>query len=252
MAPLRPNPEEPRKVDQPFYIDRLPPIVHRAIQALHNEHGLTWQEIEDLSAETFGQRWDDEAEEDEDGNVSIKRVPFKVHPGRGFVPWDNLPRNVLELFPNLRLPKSNLNRWYRKRVVQVKQDMMVASAKAREIATAFAQATVEGSNEAVLNAARDQLMVVLSEDSTSDGRRATAKALTGLAVVMQQVRSNDIKERKVSVDEQVLQMKIDAMKKAVGDLIKTIEGDGEAAALRTPEQVRQESLQKAREVYGLA
>ena len=243
--------EKERKTDQPFSIDRLPPIVHRAIQELYNVHGLTWQEIEDLSGEKFGQRWDDEVEEDEDreGNVTVTTTTpqFAVHPGRGFVPWDNLPRNVLELFPKLYLPRSNLHRWYKARVVAVRRQMLVASERARTIAESFAKATVEGSNEAVLNAARDQLMVVLSEDGTSNGRRATAKALTGLAIVMQAARANDIKERKVAVEEQVLQMKLDVMKQKAGELVKAIEG-----AEGAPPASREEMLLKAKDIYGVA
>ena len=192
---------ELRSVDQPFSVDRLPPVVHRAIQDLYTRHGLTWKEIEELSAQPFDQRWDDEPSEDEDGNVTLTRPAFKVDPTRGFVNWDKLPSKTLELFPDLRIPKSNLHRWYRARVVQVQQQLRESAERAREIAQAFAGAVIEGSNEAVLNAARDQLMVVLSEDGTAKGRMAAAKALTSLAEVMQTARANDIKERKVAVDE---------------------------------------------------
>jgi hypothetical protein len=240
--------ESPRTVNQPFNIDRLPPIVHRAIAELYSKHGLTWQEIEDLSGEAFGQAWDDTVEEDEEGNVSTKKTPFSVHPGRGFVPWNNLPLNVLELFPDMKLPKSSLHRWYKKRVLQVQEQMLEASARSREVAQAFAAAAVDGSNEAVLNAARDQLMVALSEDASSKGRMGAAKALIGLAEVMQKVRANDIKERKVAVDEQTLQMKLDLVKKKAGELIQAIEGGADGAQPAT----REEMLAKAKDIYGVA
>ena len=239
---------EPRKVNQPFNIDRLPPVVHRAISELYTKHGLTWQEIEDLSLQPFGQAWDDRVEEDEDGNVTTKTTSFKVHPGRGFVPWNNLPLNVLELFPDLKLPKSSLHRWYRARVVEVQQQMLEASERSREVAQAFAAAVVEGANEAVLNAARDQLMVVLSEDASAKGRIGTVKALIGLAEVMQKVRSNDIKERRVEVEEKTLQMKLDLIQKKAGELINAAEGKEAGAPVLTREDI----IARMKEVYGVA
>jgi hypothetical protein len=208
MAKERPKTGEPREVNQPLKIDKLPPIVHRAIIELYNKHGLSWQEIEDLSEQKFGQKWDDEVVEDEEGNVSptTKTPPFKVHPGRGFVPWDNLPMRVLELFPNCRLPHSNLARWYDLRFRQVQESMQVRSAQARELAAAFASSVVDKQSEAVTNAIRDQLLAALSEDNTATGRLKSAKALLSLAEVLQTARANDIKERKVAADERKLKL----------------------------------------------
>ena len=201
MTKRRPKTGEPRETKQPLKIDRLPPAVHRAIEDLRNKHGLSWQAIEDLSAEPFGQRWDDKVEEDEEGNVSVTTPPFKVHPARGFVAWGNLPLAVLELFPDMRLPHTNLARWYDLRISQVQQDVRARSENARVIATSFAKSVVKGDKEAVVNACRDQLMAVLSEDGTAAGKMRATKALLGLAEVMQAARANDIKERKVAADE---------------------------------------------------
>ncbi|HEY4358262.1 MAG TPA: hypothetical protein VGN16_21125 [Acidobacteriaceae bacterium] len=212
MAKPRPKQGEAREVQQPLKIDRLPPIVHRAIIELRNKHFLSWQEIEDLSAEPFGQKWDDQVNEDEEGNVTGTTTPaFKVHAGRGFVPWDNLTRSTLELFPDLKLPHTNLARWYDLRFTQVRKEMQTRSAQAREIAEAFAKSAVNNEVEAVSNAIRDQLMVVMSEDGSVAGRMRAAKALLGLAEVMQSARANDIKERKVAVDERkIVQLEKDA------------------------------------------
>ena len=237
-----------RKADQPFSIDRLPPIVHRAIQELYGKHGLVWTEIEALSALPFGQHWDDEPIEDEEGNVTGVKTPrFEVHPGRGFVPWDTLAKPVLDLFPNRRLPKSNLHRWYKTRILRVRKQAMEGSESARKIAESFAANGIDGANEAVLNAARDTFLSILTEDSTSGGRMNVGKALTGLAEVMQKVRSNDIKERKVAVEEQVLQLKLDTMKSKAAELVKTIEGEDGA-----PPATREEMLAKAKDIYGVA
>jgi hypothetical protein len=182
VAKSRPKTGEPREVNQPLKIDRLPPVVHDAILALRNKGGKTWQEIEELSAEPYGK-----------GLL-------------GFVDWENLPTSVLELFPEMRLPRTSLHRWYDIRIHQVQQQVMESSEHARVLAEAFAKANVEGDREAVTNAARDQLMAVLSEDGSSAGKMRAAKALLALALVMQESRANDIKERKVATDEGKLKM----------------------------------------------
>jgi hypothetical protein len=177
MAKARPKTGEPRETRQPLKIDRLPPSVHEAILRLRNRDGKTWQEIEQLSAEACG-----------DGKP-------------GFVDWTNLPTPVLELFPDMRIPKSNLHRWYDLRVGQVQQQVLASAEHARVLAEAFATAAVEGDKVAVINAARDQILALMSEDSTSAGRARSTKALLALAEVMQIARRNDIRERQVSADE---------------------------------------------------
>jgi hypothetical protein len=182
MAKARPKTGEPRDTHQPLKIDKLPPIVHDTILALRNKTGKTWQEIEELSAEPFG-----------DGKL-------------GFVDWVNLPTPVRELFPGMRIPKSNLHRWYDIRVSQVMKQVLESSEHARVLAEAFAKANVEGDRDAVTNAARDQILAVLSEDASSGGKERAVKALLTLAEVMQTARANDIRERKVAADERKLAM----------------------------------------------
>jgi hypothetical protein len=178
VAKARPRTGEPRETNQPLKIDRLSPSVHDAILTLRNKAGKTWQEIEELSALPADQG--------------------------GFVDWMNLPTPVLELFPQMRLPHSNLHRWFDLRVRQVQKDVLESSAKAREIAQAFVSANVSGDKEGVMNAARDQIMSLLSEDGSMKARMGAAKALLALAEIMQSTRANDIKERKVAVDERKL------------------------------------------------
>ncbi len=175
---------EKRKTNQPLKIDRLPASVHDAILYLRNHDGKTWQEIEAQSAAKYSKEW-------------------KYDAG-GFVEWDEVSIAVLELFPEMRLPHSSLHRWYDLRVEQVKSSVLQRSAQAREVAEAFARSVVKGGNEAVLNAARDTFMTVLAEDATDRGRINAGKALIVLAEVMQSARANDIKERKVAVDERKL------------------------------------------------
>lgn len=180
MGKSRPKTGERRAVKQPLKIDRMPMDVRNAILELRDQ-GKTWVEIEELSSLPYSKQWRQDK--------------------GGFVNWDALPIDVLELFPKLRLPHTNLHRWHDLRFNQVFEETMARSAQAREIATAFAKSVVPGSEEAVLNAARDQIMSVLAEDATPKGRMSAAKALIGLAEMLQEARLNTIKERQVAVDE---------------------------------------------------
>lgn len=180
MAKARPKTGEARETHQPLKIDRLPNAAHEAIIRLRNRDGKTWAEIETISA------------------LPLTRG--------GFVEWEALPMHVLELFPDMRLPKSNLHRWYDLRVKQVQQQVMESSEHARVLAEAFASANIDGDREAVINAARDQLMAVLSEDASAGGKMRATKALLALAEIMQAARANDIKERKVAADERKIKL----------------------------------------------
>lgn len=204
----RPRTGEKRRTQLPLKIDRLPVEVRDAIQYLKNTVGKTWDEIEELSALPYCEQWHTK--------------------GGGFVNWESLSTAVLELFPAMRLPHSNLHRWYDLRVSQVQADIEIRSAQARTIAKAFAKSIVEGSDEAVLNAARDQIMSVLSEDATAKGRLAAAKSLIVLADVMQEARLNTIKERKVVVDER----KIAAYEQREALMRRKLESETERAATK--------------------
>lgn len=60
----------------------------------------------------------------------------------------------------------------------------------------------------------DQIMSVLAEDGTPKGRMKAAGALIALADMMQERRSNDIKERKVAVDARRMKLLEDREKRA--------------------------------------
>jgi hypothetical protein len=193
MTKARPKTGEKREVNRPLNIDRLPVEVRDAILQLRDA-GKTWPEIEELSSLPYNPNW--------------------ATKGGGFVNWEEQPTPVLELFPDLRIPHSNLHRWYDLRIRQVMAETMARSAQAREIAAAFAKSVVKGEDEAVLNAARDQIMSVLAEDGTPKGRMKAAAALIALAEMMQERRSNDIKERKVAVDARRMKLLEDREKRA--------------------------------------
>ncbi len=220
MAKPRPKTGEKRMTQQPLKIDRLPVEARDAILHLR-DLGKTWPEIEELSA-----------------------LPKERG---GFVEWDALPLEVLEMFPAMRLPHSSLHRWFDLRVRQVMTETMARSAQAREIALAFAKSTVEGADEAVLNAARDQIMSVLTEDGSSRGRMAAAKALIDLGLLVQKTRTNEIRERLATVDEKALQMKLDEVKRRTEKLLQSVE----RGSPDKPVQVtREQLLGELRELYG--
>src|ERR1700683_4383997 len=175
----RPRTGEKRRTNLPLKIDRLPIEAREAIQYLKNVRGKTWQEIEEISALPYSEKW--------------------AKGSGGFVNWEALPTPVLELFPDMKLPHTNLHRWYDLRVAQVTAETMARAAQAREIAAAFAKSVVANDDEAVLNAARDQIMSVLAEDASPKGRMLAASALIELAEMMQRARENAIKERKVKI-----------------------------------------------------
>lgn len=223
MAKARPKTGEPRETNQPLKIDRLPPSAHDAILKLRNQAGKTWQEIEDLSAQPADKG--------------------------GFVDWENLPTPVLELFPQMRLPHSNLHRWFDLRVRQVQKDVLVRSEQARTIAESFAKSQLVNGDDAVINAARDTLMGVLGEDGSEAGRLNATKGLIKLGELMQKAKTNELRERKVSVEEQTLQIKLDQIKQKASALIENLEGQpGEGAKTMSREDV----LRQVKDIYGVA
>jgi ketosteroid isomerase-like protein len=228
MKKSRPKTGEKREVKRPLNIDRMPVEVRDAILQLRDA-GKTWPEIEELSSLPYNEAW------------STK--------GGGFVNWEGLTTPVLELFPDLKLPHSNLHRWYDLRVSQVVAETMARSAQAREIAAAFAKSIVAGDDDAVMNAARDQIMSVLAEDATPKGRMKAASALIALAEMMQQRRANEIKERKVAVDER----KIKAFEDREALMRKKLEAETDKAASKLKKgELTVKDINRLRErVFGL-
>ena len=218
---------ETRKTKHPLKIDRLPASVRDAILYLRNYAGKTWQEIEEQSAEPYNKGW--------------------RHDGGGFVDWNEVSTAVLELFPDMRLAHSSLHRWYDLRVEQVQRDVQLRSKQAQAIAKAFVKANLVNDEQGVINAARDTLMGILAEDGSEGGRKGAAKELIKLGDLMQKARANTIKERKVAVDEQALQIKLDEIARKAKALLDALGGgDGPSVPLTNDELVS-----RVRSIYGL-
>jgi hypothetical protein len=225
MPKARPKTGEKRKTHQPLHMDRLPPEVLDEILRLRNGRGKTWEEISALTAEPVGDK------------------------KCGFIDWKALDPEVRKLFPKFRIAVTTLHRWFDIRVAQVRADVQVRSNQARLIAESFAKSNLVNGDEAVINAARDTLMGVLSEDSSEDGRLNATKGLIKLGELMQKAKTNSIRERGVAIDEQNLQLKLDEIKRRAEKLIQAAEKGKPGSPLQMS---REQLMEHVKGIYGIA
>lgn len=172
---------ERREVNQPLKIDALPQSVRDAIDWLRNERrpALSWEEISEKSARPYSTAW-----QSDDG---------------GFVDWEKLDLKVLEAFPQMKLSRMGLQRWYDLRVEQVRHDVLVESAAARAFAEKFSNLSIEGGNEAVLNAMRDEVFK-LSRSVDGASRLQFVKQLNALTLAMARIQRTDLMKKRVEAD----------------------------------------------------
>lgn len=208
----RPKTGEPREVKQPLKIDKLPQEMRDRILQLRAQEGLTWKEIEERSP--------------------------------SFPEWKAALPATCELFPGRRLPHSNLHRWYDLRVEQINQQVMEETARAREIAAAFAARPFKDLPDAVLNALRDQVFTMIQSVNAKDQARF-AGALEDLGYLVAQFQKNKIAEMKVQMEEKrvsIAQQELELMKRKIGALKEDVE-----KKKFTPQELQQ----KLDELYGL-
>lgn len=184
MTKPRPKTGEQRKVHQPLKIDLLPQSARNAIEMLY-DRGHTWMEIEDLSSRPFNVKWDSE--------------------GGGFIDWEKLELKVLEGFPERRLPKSSLHRWFDLRVGQMRKKVLAESAQAREFAAAFAGETLFDANSAVINALRDQVFNLIQSAGVGD-KAKFADGLKDLTLAMTRMQRIELQTKRVDVDARKLKL----------------------------------------------
>jgi len=179
MTKPRPKTGEERKAHQPLKIDLLPQSVRAAIEKLY-DWGRTWVEIEEQSSRPYSAQWADD--------------------GGGFVDWEKLDLRVLEQFPLMRLPKSSLHRWFDLRVSQARKRVLVESAQAREFASAFAGNDLDGANNAVINALRDQVFNLIQTHGKDD-KTGFADGLKDLTLAMSRMQRVELQAKRVEVDQ---------------------------------------------------
>jgi hypothetical protein len=203
---------EKRKTRQPLKIDLLPQSVHDEILKARAA-GKTWEEIEKASHE--------------------------------FVKWDELPTTVLEEFPELKIPKSNLHRWYDIRVEQVQQEIIARAEGARRLATAFAERGFDQLPQAVINALSDCMFMLMEKPNIAeDAEFRKHMAMVGLLIA--ENKKNELRERKVVVEEQSLDLQRQKLA-----MVKTkVQGLKEEVTKRqvTPEQLKN----RLDEIYGIS
>jgi hypothetical protein len=226
MAKPRPKTGEPRKTHQPLKIDLLPEDARQAIQYLY-DNGRTWMEIEQQSQLPYSPKWKDDR--------------------GGFIDWESLDLKVLEQFPEMKLPKSNLQRWFDLRVRQARAQVLAESARAREWAQAFAGANLPDANAAVINALRDLVFGVLQNVGQLDKARMMEQ-LKDLTLAMTRMQRVELQERRVSVDER----KVKALEERESRAREALDDETKKAARSGDGQFSLEGINKIRErVFGL-
>lgn len=175
----RPKTGEARKTHQPLKIDLLPEAVRDAVTFLRNRSFRTWEQIAEQSAKPYSKDW--------------------TKDGGGFVEWDKLPLDVLEQFPELRLPVTTLHRWYDLRVKQVHAQVLKESETARAFAEKFASASIDDPNSAVINAMRDEVFN-LAAKMESGSRADYMAALNQLTLALTRIQRIELQQAKVKAD----------------------------------------------------
>lgn len=178
MKKVRPKTGEPRKTHQPLKIDLLPQAAKDAIEILY-DRGLTWQQMEEQSAKPFSREWQKD--------------------GGGFIEWESLDLKVLEQFPDMKLPKSSLHRWFDIRISQARKQVLEQAAKTREFVAAFAGKDVAGANSAVVNALRDMVFGLVETAGTGD-KAKFMDGLKDLTLAMTRMQRVELQAKRVEAD----------------------------------------------------
>lgn len=218
MPKPRPKTGEEREVNRTLKIDLLPQAAKDAIKDLR-DRGLTWPEIEAQSAKPYSKDW--------------------AKDGGGFIDWDAIDTHVLEEFPDLRLPKSSLHRWFDLRMTQVRKQVLVESESARRWAEEFASKNLDGSNAAVINALRDQVFTMMRGVGEMD-RAAFVKALQNLTLAMTRMQRVELQQKRVEADLAKTEAERAKLAAEAGDPreIYLLAAQDLMKKLRTREQVR--------------
>lgn len=166
MAKERPKTGDPRQLNRPLNIDLLPVEAREKIVTLRNE-GKTWPQLEELSRE--------------------------------FVKWDDLSTSVLEKFPDLKIPHTNLHRWYDLRVAQVRKEVLAESETARAFAEKLGAAGVENGSDLVINAMRDAVFD-FTKNIDPASKQNFLKFLNNLALTMTRFQRVEIQRKKVDAE----------------------------------------------------
>jgi hypothetical protein len=151
---------------------------------------------------------------------------------------------VLEHFPDLKVPVSNLVRWYDLRVEQVRKETMAQAEQARVIAEAFAGARLDGTNDAVMNAMRDQVFMITQSAADSDKAKLLA-GLKDLSLLLARLQRIDLQKQRLEIENQ----KVDIARQKltlVSSKVKGLKGD-----VAKKKVTADELQQRLDEIYGI-
>jgi hypothetical protein len=201
---------EARKVRQPLGIDRLPLAIQDRIRAARIA-GRTWMEIEQQSP-----KWAEWAEATEEQRA---------------------------IFPDLRLPHTNLHRWYDLRVEQVIQEQEQRAQAAHAAAEKLAARGFSNLTASVKHALGEAVFELMNANAAAPDE--IVEALTDVGHLLVKVDRNDLKREEIEQEKQkieLLSQKLQMMKGSVKGLKEAVEKKEV-----TPEQLQQ----KLDEIYGL-
>jgi len=166
MATRRPKTGEVRKLNRPLNIDLLPSEARDELLRLRTQ-GKTWPQLEEAS--------------------------------KTIVKWDELPTSVLEKFPDLYIPHTNLHRWFDLRVAQVRKEVLAESETARAFAEKLGAAGIENGSDVVVNAMRDQVFA-FTRNIDPKSKIDFLKFLNQLGLTMTRFQRVDIQRKKVDAE----------------------------------------------------
>ena len=205
----RPRTGEARSVRQPLGIDRLPLAIQDRIRAARIA-GRTWMEIERQSP-----AWKEWAEADAEQR---------------------------QIFPDLRLPHTNLHRWYDLRVAQVMKEQEERSLAAHAAAEKVAGRGFTDLTASVKHALGETVFEVMNN---ADNPAAIAEALVEVGHLLVKIDRNDLKREEIEQEKQKIELlgqKLQMMKGGV----KSLKEAAEKKEL-SPEELQR----KLDEIYGI-
>lgn len=176
----RPKTGEPRVTRQPLKIDKLPEEIQDIICELRNRGaGLPWAKIEERSAKPYSKDW--------------------AKDRGGFIDWSALPFEVLELFPDLKLPAETLRRWYDIRIEQARAEVLRDGDAAAKFVEQLGKLGIDGMNDAVQNTMVREVFSRIR--SAGDGDKSQLLAvLNDVSLVMSRLQRVQLLQKKADAE----------------------------------------------------
>jgi hypothetical protein len=169
----------------------------------------------------------------------------------GFEEWQKTSEEVREQFPRWKLPHTTLLRWHDLRVEQVRKDLMARSDNARELAASFSSRGLKGLPDAVMNALRDQIFILLQ--ACDEGSRAKAiQGLGSLGLMISRIERTKVAQQKLDIEQEKLEAAKSRLKElgdprelylgVVEDILKKLRTRKDVRAVIDP--IREELIQE--------